>query len=459
MEQPELRCDSCEAELTDGARFCNRCGVAVEGSGPADDDPTGEIVMPATDAPTEQLTPDFESLATTHLIESFDTDELERTARSVTVDGIALDAPLIWGDADRPFDDTIDDTPVGGIAIEPDATSALTRDVDDPTPVTPAVRVQSPTARTPLFHPTVMTAIGVVSVIVLLVALTADIIAIETTAGPAMAQVADSIGLRTGVWHLGDLASNITVAGLIAAIGLAVGAVASAMGRSWGAGLVGGSGLAAAGVAGLAVGLVEYPIRIATSFAAVGSAEPFTVTITRDLGYWSLIAAGGIGVVAFFASVNDMVIDRRNDLNPIVAAVGALAALLTAVGPMMPTAAGSWSTNWVIGSADGDWPTALLIGRAVQIAGLAIGGVLGFLSVRRFGLGMIAGTITAPMWMALTTWIAFGGSPIGPGHRNPGGSSSEVAGLTVVGVVATATVLAVASAIAWDRDQHDPNLS
>ncbi|MGA1034510.1 MAG: zinc-ribbon domain-containing protein [Ilumatobacteraceae bacterium] len=458
MEQPAARCASCEAELTDGARFCNRCGTAVEGSGPANDDPTGEIAMPDADAPTALITPDFESLAATHLIESFDTDQLERTARSMTVDGTALDAPLVWGDADRPFDDTIDDTPVSGISIEPDTTSALARGADDPTPVTPTARMQTPTAPTPLFRPTVMTAIGAVSVVALLVALTADIIAIETTAGPAMAEVADSIGLRTGIWHLGDLASNITVAGLLAAIGLAIGAVASAMGRSWGSGLIGGSGLSAAGVAGLAVGLVEYPIRVATSFASVGSAEPFTVTITRDLGYWSLIAAGGIGVVAFFASVNDMIIDRRNDLNPIVAAVGALAAAIAAVGPMVPTAAGTWSTNWVIGTAEGDWPTALLIGRGVQITGLTIGGVLGFLSVRRFGLGMIAGTIAAPMWMALTTWIAFGGSPIGPGHRNPGGSSSEVTGLTVVGVVATAAVLALAGAIAWDRDQHDPNL-
>jgi len=243
MEQPGARCASCEAELTDGARFCNRCGTAVEGSGPANDDPTGEIAMPDADAPTALITPDFESLAATHLIESFDTDQLERTARSMTVDGTALDAPLVWGDADRPFDDTIDDTPVSGISIEPDTTSALARGADDPTPVTPTARMQTPTAPTPLFRPTVMTAIGAVSVVALLVALTADIIAIETTAGPAMAEVADSIGLRTGIWHLGDLASNVTVAGLLAAIGLAIGAVASAMGRSWGSGLIGGSGL------------------------------------------------------------------------------------------------------------------------------------------------------------------------------------------------------------------------
>ena len=463
------RCAECDAELAEAARFCNRCGHPVANAAPRDDDPTGEIDIVGADTPTERLEPDFESLATTRLMDSVTTDELERTARITATEEPALDARLEWGDGDRPFDDTIDDTPVAGIAIDPDATTmALPRTVDsDPTPpaVTPPVATRPrppaapPTAPTssPIFRPTVMAAIGVITLIVLLIGLTADLVAISTTAGSSMSDVAVTIGMRTGVWHVDDLASNLPIAGLLAAIGLAIGAVAVSMGRSWGAGLIGGSGLATAGIAGLCAGLVEYPIGVATAFAAAGSSEPFTVTITRDLGYWAVLAAGAIGVIAFFASINDMVIDRLNDLNPIVAAIGALAAVVAAIGPMIPVAGGTWSMNWTMDSSAGSWPTVLLVGRAVQLVGLAIGGIIGFLSVRRFGLGLIAGVITPVVWMALSTWIGLGSAPIGPGHRAPGGASNVVSGLSVVGIVATATVLAIAGAIAWDRQQHRPS--
>lgn len=456
MSSPSNRCGSCEAELTEGARFCNHCGSGVAGSGPAADDPTGEIPLAADEAPTEILEIDFEALAATRLMESIDDDQLERTARLLTTDEPGIDTPLVWADGDRPFDDTIDDTPVSGIAIDPDATTSIIDRVTEPdaTPVRPIAA--PPVAREPIFRPTVMTAIGMMSVVVLLIGLTADLIAISTTANSSMAEIAQSIGLRTGIWHLDDLASNLSIAGLIALVGLTVGSVAAALGQRWGAGLIGGSGLATAGLAGLALGLVEFPIRVATDFASVGSAEPFTVTITRDLGYWAFIAAGGVGIIAFFASINDMVIDRVNDLNPLVAAVGAVAAMAAAAGPMVPIDGAIWSVNWIISDDAGSWPTALLIGRAVQLLGLGIGGILGFLCVRRFGLGMVAGVLAPAMWMALTAWIGLGSAPIGPGHRNPGGGSHEVTGLTVVGLVATATLLAIAGAIAWDRSQHAP---
>lgn len=454
MESGVQQCDSCSADLTEGARFCNRCGAAVSDSTPSADDPTGEIPIPVADEPTEALAIDFESLASTRRMESIDSDELERTARFVAAEEPALDAPLMWADGDRPFDDTIDDTPVAGIAIDPDATTTVIERLvpDDPAPVAPAP--PTPPITPIVFRPTVMTAIGVVALVVVLVGLTADLIAISTTAGPSMADIAESIGLQSGVWHVDDMASNLTVAGLIAAIGLAVGSVAAGFGRSWGAGLIGGSGLAIAGLAGLAVGLVEYPIRVATDFAGVGSAEAFTVTITRDLGYWALLAAAGIGIIAFFASVNDMVIDRSNDLNPLVAAVGALAVVAMVIGPMTPIAPATWSQNWVIGDDASSWQTILLIGRSIQLAGIGIGGILGFLSVRRFGLGLIAGALAPPLWMTLTTWIGLGSSPIGPGHRNPGGLTTSVSGLTVTGAVAALALLVVAGVIAWERTQN-----
>jgi hypothetical protein len=95
MSSPSNRCGSCEAELTEGARFCNHCGSGVAGSGPAADDPTGEIPLAADEAPTEILEIDFEALAATRLMESIDDDQLERTARLLTTDEPGIDTPLV----------------------------------------------------------------------------------------------------------------------------------------------------------------------------------------------------------------------------------------------------------------------------------------------------------------------------------------------------------------------------
>ena len=128
---------------------------------------------------------------------------------------------------------------------------------------------------------------------------------------------------RTGTWILDDLADNMSIAGLIAIVLMVAGGVASGFRWRWGSGLAGGAGLAMAGLAAVAVGLAQFPIDSAHAFARVPSDDPFVLTITRDLGYWLLVAAGALGVVLFFASINDAFGDRRPGLNPWLAALGA----------------------------------------------------------------------------------------------------------------------------------------
>ena len=95
------------------------------------------------------------------------------------------------------------------------------------------------------------------------IALTADILKISTTAGAEFADVASAVGLKTGVWHVDNLGSNLIAVGLLGAIGLAAGSVGSILNRPWGPGLLGGSGLSVLGTAALTIGLVEFPVRAA----------------------------------------------------------------------------------------------------------------------------------------------------------------------------------------------------
>ncbi|MGA1345229.1 MAG: hypothetical protein ACO35E_04580 [Ilumatobacteraceae bacterium] len=468
------------------ARFCNRCGAAMPGATEmlpvitGTDEPTGEIPSQDPDRVTEEigLGLHLEEVAAERRRETVETQQFERTIGIPTDEMQLIIRPVEWADdtddarhGTGSLDDATpratpdptaattvvpiaasrDDTPVSGIAVDPDQRAVAE-------PAGPAEAMTAP-APVPVSAPagiefTAISLIALVQIVVLLVAMTVDVMSISTTAGPDLTPIATSLGMRVGVWHVEHLASNLAIAGLISAIGLAVGAVASVRRLMWGPGLIGGSAVASTGVAALAVGLAESPIEAARAFAGTATSESFTVTITRDLGYWALLAAAGIGIIAFFGAMNEASRDRDRDLNPWVAALGALAVVLAVVAPLVPTGDAAWSTNWVISSDPGAWPTAMVIARLVQSGAVAVGGVIGFLIVRRFGLGMIAGVLAPGIWLALSAWIGLGASPIGPALTNPGAGGSEVGTLTVAGYLTAAAVAAVAGAIAWDRDQH-----
>jgi hypothetical protein len=490
-------CGGCGTTIADDrARFCNSCGTRLDAATlqlpviAGEEEPTGEI--PAQDptalSETIGLGMHLEEMAAQRRRETAETQQFERTIGIPTDEMQLIIRPVEWADDGDPGDDATplagpdptaatsvmptvadrDDTPVLGIALDPGRRADVdTIDIDSAggdtvvIDTTPPIDRAPPPAPVPPPRPALsglevsaVSLIAVVQTVVLLVAMTVDVVSISTTAGPDLAPIATTLGMRVGVWHVEHLASNLAIAGLISAIGLAIGAVASIRRLVWGPGLIGGSALASTGVTALAIGLVEYPVDAARAFAGTATSEAFTVTITRDLGYWALLAAAAIGVIAFFGALNDVFVDRERDLNPWVAAFGALAVVLAVAAPLMPTGDATWSTNWVISSDPGAWPTELVIARLVQSATVAVGGVVGFLIVRRFGLGMIAGAVAPGVWLALTAWIGLGSSPVGPAVRNPGATGSGVSALTIAGYVTVAAVLAAAGAIAWDHEQH-----
>lgn len=293
-------------------------------------------------------------------------------------------------------------------------------------------------------------ALGLVGGLVLLVAMFATVVEVIADIPLTIPPDAPS-GFGIGTWIADDLGSNLPIAGLVAALTMALGGVAAMFGHRWGAGLVGGGGLAGAGLAALTLGFAHVPIEAAQEFAAVPSEVAFTLTITKSLGYWLLVTAGAVGVVAFFASTNDALGERLGVLDPWIAALGALAVTVAAVGPMLPESPAVISDNWYVIDRPGEAPAMLVAMRLVQLGLLAIGGIVGFLSVRRWGLGVAAGAVLPSLWLGLTTLLGVGDSPIGPGFRNPGTTDVSLHGVTVIGLASTVAMVVLAAIAAYEQ--------
>ena len=69
----------------------------------------------------------------------------------------------------------------------------------------------------------------------------------------------------------------------------------------------------------------------------------------------------------------------------------------------------------------------------MQLGLLALCGVIGFLLVRRFGLGLAVGSAVAAGWMLATAATEQTLSPIGPAYENPGSLDLQPHAVTIVG--------------------------
>lgn len=437
-----MQCHECGRAVEVGDRFCNRCGASLAGVV----DPTE--VVPAVGTHNDE--PSTSQLPATELVEQVpaepwgDDDPIWAPTGAVpTVDepDPPMSAPVETGDLPRTEpstdvrNDPWSDVPTGVVP----ATAQL--------PTAPAVAPAAPGHR---FRFSAVTLLALIGGVLLLVGMFSTIVEITSDAPITIGDDAP-VTFRLGTWIADDLGDNLSIAGLIAALLMVVGGVAASFGWRWGSGLAGGGGLAAAGLAALVIGLAQYPIDAAYEFAALPTDERFTLTIVQALGYWLLVAAGALGIVVFFASTNDAFADRRGGLNPWIAALGALAVVIASAGPLIPENLATFSDNWYVSDRPGEPPAMLVAMRLVQLGLLAIGGVIGFLSVRRWGLGVAAGATLPAVWLGVSTLFEIGESPIGPGFRNPGAVDTALHAVTIIGLSATLAMLVLAAVAAYDQ--------
>lgn len=359
----------------------------------------------------------------------------------------------VWMDqiADEPASSTpydfVEREPVavtGEIAAQPNVTATMPI-------VQTAAPVETSTSR---FGFNLILLIGIVTGVVSLIALFANVVSISSDS--RLVHTEDTpADFRTGTWLVDDLADNLSIAGLIAIVAMVAGGVAAGFHWRWGAGLAGGAGLAMAGLSALIVGLAQFPIDSARAFARVPAEEPFVLTITRDLGYWMVVVAGALGVVLFFASINDAIGDRRAGLNPWIAALGALAIVVAAAGPLIPENQAVFSDNWYLVEGVGEPSAQLLVGRLVQLGLFMIGGVIGFLSVRRWGLGTAIGVSMPAAWLVISTLFELTDNPVGLGWQNPGAIDMHVHGVTIIGTSAVLAMVVLAVVSAYDQSVRE----
>jgi hypothetical protein len=250
----------------------------------------------------------------------------------------------------------------------------------------------------------------------------ATIVGILTT----VIQIDPPLTGTTPDYVVNDFGTNNSVAGLLAAGAMIAGSLAWCFGLRWGAGLAGGAGAALAGWVALLVGVAEWQITTA-------QARLVPTTITRDIGYWSLLAAGALGVLVLLGSLARAGRDGRSGLDPWIAALGAVSFLIAAGGPLIPQGSADWSGNYSSATLDVDLPTLFFVGRGVQLGLLALCGVVGLLLVRRYGLGLAVGSAVATGWLLVTAATEQTNSPIGPAYANPGSLTLQPHAVTVVG--------------------------
>lgn len=433
-------CHQCGKPVDPDQHFCSSCGASLQGVTDATERiPSARAAAPAAPDPTEEWAAHSPAWAPTGTVPATPADGPE--AARTTLDSVPDLTPPepdedVWALTSEAYG------PQPDVVIDPVRTTEM-----------PLYPIGTATDVRPFRFGAVMLC-GILAAIVALagtfttaVKITSNTVLVPTDTAPAR--------FRTGTWLLDDLADNMSIAILIAALLLVIGGVAAGFRWRWGSGLAGGAGLALAGLVALAIGLAQFPIDAAREFAAIPNEQHFVLTITRDVGYWLLLASAALGLIVFFASINDAFGDRRPGLNPWIAALGALATVVAVVGPMIPEGTAVFSDNWYLREGPGEPSALLLLGRLVQLALLAISGIAGYLCVRRWGLSVAIGGALPIVWLAASTLFDLTDTPVGPAFANPGADEIELHGVTIIGVSAVVAIGILAVVAAYDQSVRD----
>jgi len=496
-----MRCHVCNVAVGDGQRFCHECGETLDGvtnpteplefvpDAPADPESDATPVNAASgEAPTvEYPAPDDA------VVSSDDLPTIEfagAVASSDPVDPAGIDEPAgLAPPAAASLDDPIALTPTEAVGVVGAASaSGLIEGAGDqqtdpmyspPAPPAPAGPAYEQTAAIPAaagpparalgdtdelpgqyagapifdgvddvaeytvppsdgFRLRASFVFGFLAMVATLMASVADVIDIRTS------RPVDGIGV--GIQTLEDFGTNLPVAGFVGAAVMLVGGLLSCFGLRSGAGIAGGAGLALAGWSAMTIGLVEVPIHSAEGITRNTGADinGFTLAITRDLGWFLILVIGILGIIAFITTLRMAGSAGRPGLNPWVAALGALGAVILAAGPLIPL--GDATVDLNLGFVG--LPRAFFAGRLVLLSLVAFTGVVGFLSVRTYGLGLAGGGLSIATWLWATSLADFGDNPVGVAVGNLGTVDTAPHAVTTVGLALALAMLVTASVLA-----------
>ena len=243
---------------------------------------------------------------------------------------------------------------------------------------------------------------------------------------------------QTGDFAPNDLVggTNFQVAFIVAGIALIAGGVVAKLGKRFGAGLAGGAGLAMIPFVVWLWGATKVVSDIAeaqaTAIAASGQGGTFFQS-TLGAGFYLLVGAAAVGLLAVFVSLAQTGMDNLKPLNRLVCAGGAIAALLAAIGQLLPENGAEISANWETG---GGLSATLVYGRLGILFVVAIAGAAGFLYSSRWGVGLALGGAAMYVWQWISSLLEAGDFPAPPAFGNPGAFEARPHILTTVGVIA-----------------------
>jgi hypothetical protein len=432
-------CPGCGIDVAENQKFCHECGAEI---------PTTAI---DADLPTQPVPTDSSGAGERPPVSAAELTTSELAPPAVAP-AEASESPT----TEIPSPDTPPEIPTTEIPT-PVSTTAEVPTTEIPTPDAPPVSTTAempatlfdgsadladyPTPREP-FRVRVEFILALFGAAAVLMTLVADVTDIRTTRPAA--------GIATGTTTLDGLGTSLGPAALAGASVMVIGALLACFGLRWGAGLAGGGGLALVGWAGLTIGLAELPIAIAESITRT-STEQFTLRVTRDVGWWLVVGVGIIAMSVFATSLRSIGTGGRRALNPIVAAVTAVAMVVLAFGPLVPVGDAGFADNFRSPDPDRDLPTLFFTGRLGQVGLIALAGVVGLLIVRSYGLGLAAGGVSVAVVLWALSIGEVGSRPVGIADRNPGARDTVPHGVTTVGMVATLALLAITAGLAIVR--------
>ncbi len=416
-------CTSCGSDVAENQKFCHECGAAL-------DQPTEPLLL--TEPPTiEAAAPLIAPLSSA--------DDV--TEATFIIDDIGSRPPSTTPPTTPRATSTTTATPTATPMATPTPTVEMPAvfDGSDDLAEYPAPRES--------FKVRVVFILSMFGAIAVLMTVVADVIDIRTTRPAA--------GIVTGPRTLADLGGNLGPAAFAGAAVMVLGGLLACFGLRWGAGLAGGAGLALAGWAGLSIGLAEVPIAIAESITRT-STEEFTLRVTRDIGWWLIVGVGGIGILVFAASLRSAGTGGHRALNPLIAAVTAVASVILGFGPLIPVGDATFTDNFRSPDPNFDLPTAFFAGRLGQVGLIVAAGVVGMLLVRSYGLGLAMGATSVAVVLWVVSLAELGSRPVGIADRNPGAATTVPHAVTSVGMVSMLVLSALAAALATYRLTRRP---